>query len=52
VSIAFTGRTGKQTTSRVVLAEDPHIEIVPVESAGGSLTEAQKAFRRAWLGAK
>jgi len=52
VSIVFTGRTGKQTTSRVVLAEDPHIEIVPVESAGGSLTEAQKAFRRAWLGAK
>jgi predicted metalloprotease with PDZ domain len=52
VSMAFTGRTGKQTTSRVVLAEDPHIEIVPVESAGGSLTEAQKAFRRAWLGAK
>ena len=37
---------------RSTLAEDPHIEIVPAESAGGSLTEAQKAFRRAWLGAK
>jgi predicted metalloprotease with PDZ domain len=52
VAITFTGRTGKPTTSTVVLAEDPHIEIVPAESAGGSLTEAQKAFRRAWLGAK
>jgi len=52
VAITFTGRTGKPTTSTVALAEDPHIEIVPAESAGGSLTEAQKAFRRAWLGAK
>ena len=52
VAMTFTGRTGKPTTSTVVLAEDPHIEIVPAESAGGSLTEAQKAFRRAWLGAK
>jgi predicted metalloprotease with PDZ domain len=52
VPITFTSRTGKPTTSRVVLAEDPHIEIIPAESAGGSLTEAQKAFRRAWLGAK
>ena len=52
VPITFISRTGKPTTSRVVLAEDPHIEIVPVESTGGSLTEAQKAFRRAWLGAK
>jgi predicted metalloprotease with PDZ domain len=52
IAITFTGRTGKPTTSTVVLAEDPHIEIVPAENAGGSLTEAQKAFRRAWLGAK
>ena len=52
IAITFTGRTGKPTTSTIVLAEDPHIEIVPAESAGGSLTEAQKAFRRAWLGAK
>jgi predicted metalloprotease with PDZ domain len=52
VAITFTGRTGKPTTSTVALAEDPHIEIVPAESAGGSLTEAQKAFRQAWLGAK
>jgi predicted metalloprotease with PDZ domain len=52
VPITFISRTGKPTTSRVVLAEDPHIEIVPAESVGGSLTEAQQAFRRAWLGAK
>ena len=31
VAITFTGRTGKPTTATVVLAEDPHIEIVPAE---------------------
>jgi predicted metalloprotease with PDZ domain len=52
VSIVFTDRTGKATTSTVVLAEEPHVEIVPAESTGSSLNEAQKAFRRSWLGAK
>ena len=52
VPIVFTDRTGKATTAAVVLAEDPHVEIVPVESGAGSLTDAQKTFRREWLGAK
>jgi hypothetical protein len=52
VSIVFTDRTGKATTAAIALAEDPHVEIVPVESGAGSLTDAQKAFRREWLGAK
>jgi predicted metalloprotease with PDZ domain len=52
VSIVFTDRTGKATTAAIALAEDPHVEIVPVESETGSLSDAQKAFRRAWLGAK
>jgi predicted metalloprotease with PDZ domain len=52
VSIVFTDRTGKPSTAAVVLADDPHVEIAPVESGAGSLTDAQKAFRREWLGAK
>jgi predicted metalloprotease with PDZ domain len=52
VSIVFTDRTGKATTAAIALAEDPHVEIVPAESGAGSLTDAQKAFRREWLGAK
>ena len=52
VPIVFSDRTGKATTAAVVLAEDPHVEIVPVESGTGSLTDAQQAFRREWLGAK
>jgi predicted metalloprotease with PDZ domain len=52
VSIVFTDRTGKATTAAIALTEDPHVEIVPVESGAGVLTDAQKAFRREWLGAK
>jgi hypothetical protein len=47
----FVDRTGVAKTAGVTLAEDPHAEVVPVES-GGTLTPAQKAFRDRWLGAK
>jgi hypothetical protein len=33
----------------VALEEDPRIEIVPIEAAGGSLTSAQKQFREGWI---
>jgi len=52
LSIVFTDRTGKATTASVTLAENPHVDIVPSESAGGTLTDAQRAFRGQWLGAK
>jgi predicted metalloprotease with PDZ domain len=52
VSVVFTGRTGTVTTTAVTLVEDPHVEVVAAESGAGTLTDAQKAFRRRWLGAK
>jgi predicted metalloprotease with PDZ domain len=45
-------RRGQEVRSKAVLAEDPALEIVPVETAGGTLTAEQKAFREAWLGSK
>jgi hypothetical protein len=39
-------------TAAAVLAEDPHVEVVPSESTGAGLTAAQRAFRQNWLGAK
>jgi hypothetical protein len=36
----------------VALAEDPHIEIIATEAAGGTLTPAQRTFRDQWLGPK
>jgi predicted metalloprotease with PDZ domain len=50
VPIVFVDRTGVAKTARITLAEDPHIEVVPVET--GALTAAQKTFRDQWLGAK
>ena len=51
VPVVFVDRTGVAKTASVTLAEDPHAEVMPVES-GGTLTPAQKAFRDRWLGAK
>jgi predicted metalloprotease with PDZ domain len=50
VSVEFVDRTGTSRTARIVLEEDPRTEIVPIESAGGTPTAPQKAFRQAWLG--
>jgi predicted metalloprotease with PDZ domain len=51
VTVVFTDRTGAPKTATITLAEDPHVEVVPVESAG-ALTAAQQTFRSGWLGAK
>jgi len=52
VPIVFGDRTGASRSGRVTLGEDPHVEVVPVEQGGHSLTPAQRAFRDRWLGAK
>ena len=44
--------TGAVVRLTATLGADPALEAVPVEAAGGTLTEAQKAFRDAWLGSK
>ena len=36
----------------ITLAEDPAVEAVPIEAAGGVLSAEQRAFREAWLGSK
>jgi predicted metalloprotease with PDZ domain len=51
VPIVFVDRTGAVRTASVTLTEDPHVEVVPAESAG-ALPPAQQAFRDRWLGAK
>lgn len=52
VGVTFVDRAGRSRTARVTLAEDPHVDVVPVESAGGSLTPAQEQFRERWLGSR
>ena len=52
VAVEYVDRTGVAKTAKVVLAQNPRMELVPLESSGGTLTAAQRAFRRAWLGSK
>jgi hypothetical protein len=49
IPIVFVDRTGLTKSTTLTLKEDPRIELVPVESSGGTLTPAQKAFRERWL---
>ncbi len=43
---------GTVLEKKLVLAEDPTLEMVPYEEAGRELTAAMKRFRKSWLGAK
>ena len=49
VTIVYLDRTGASKTASVVLAENPHLGVAAIETTGGSLTPAQRAFRDRWL---
>ena len=49
VPIAYVDRSGVQRTSRLALAEDPSVEVIPIERSGRPLTAAQRAFRERWV---
>jgi predicted metalloprotease with PDZ domain len=50
VPIRFVRRGGETLNGILVLEEDTRFEIVPVEKAGGTLTDDQRRFREQWLG--
>ncbi len=52
VALRFVRRGGERVDTTITLDEDPRIEIVPIESAGGTLTGEQRRFRDAWLNAQ
>ena len=45
-------RRGQPVESAVTLVEDPRVQLVTMESTGGTLTPEQRAFREDWLGSK
>ncbi len=51
VTITFL-RRGAEIEAKATLAEDPTVEIVPVERDGATLSAAQQQFRKDWLGSK
>jgi predicted metalloprotease with PDZ domain len=48
IRVAFTRRSGPATAT-IALEEDPELEALPLEAAGGTPTPEQKAFRDRWL---
>jgi predicted metalloprotease with PDZ domain len=52
IRVGYSDRGDVEKTVTVVLAEDPHLELVPVEASGGRLTPAQRTFRDRWLSAR
>lgn len=51
VELSFMQR-GSRRTATATLIEDPALEVVLYEDAGMQLTDAMRAFRTSWLGAK
>ncbi len=49
VDITFMTRAGARRRATVTLAQDPHVEVAPIEMAGGQLTPPQRRFRDRWL---
>ena len=52
VAIRFVQRNGETVNGRLVLEEDPRLEIVPVENTGDALSDAQEQFRDSWFGSR
>lgn len=52
IVVEYVDRTGVPKTAKVGLVANPRMELVPLESSGATLSAAQRAFRRAWLGSK
>jgi len=48
VTITFVDRTARTKSGAIRLSEDPHLEVVPEESAG-TLSPAHQQFRERWL---
>jgi predicted metalloprotease with PDZ domain len=51
VALVFQQR-GREVRARLSLTADPRVAVVPMEQAGAAPSEAQRAFRAAWLASR
>jgi predicted metalloprotease with PDZ domain len=49
VAVVYIDRSGIAKTVQVTLAENPALELLPIERTGGTLTADQRTFRERWL---
>ena len=52
VKLGIMRRGGLMATGTLTLEADPGLTVVDLAAGGGTLTDAQKVFREAWLGSK
>ncbi len=52
VPLRYLRRSGESVSTTLIFEEDPRIEVVTVEQAGGTPTAAQRQSRDQWLGSK
>ena len=52
VPLRFVRRSGETVSAMLTMDEDPRMEVVPAERAGGTLTDEQRRFRESWLGSR
>jgi predicted metalloprotease with PDZ domain len=52
VPLRFVRRSGETVNATITLDDDPRVEVVLVENAGGTLTDEQRRFRESWLGSR
>jgi predicted metalloprotease with PDZ domain len=52
MTVEFRRPTGATGTATIALRENPALEAIAIESAGGTPSPEQKAFREAWLGSR
>jgi hypothetical protein len=45
-------RRGIAQELTLTIGEDPRLQLIPVERTGRQLTDAERAFRSAWLGSR
>jgi hypothetical protein len=47
--VVYADRAGVEKTTTVTVADDPHVEVRPLEATGGTVSAAQRKFRDQWL---
>ena len=49
IPVVFRDRAGIERTASITLAQNPAVDVVPLELSGAALSAAQRQFRREWL---
>lgn len=52
VPIRYVRRSGEMVSGTITLDEDPRVDVVPLETTGGTWSSDQQQFRESWLNSR